>query len=156
MASSDDGVSVTTTEKGILMRYQLSYNARNIYLKRNVQLQPFNRSTVISIGRKSLSSIRLDEGPDLRTASLIAFGTGLGVGAAGTFGGWAVSGGSTGATIGGFGGFLTGFAAGFTFSMKKFRVATLQLKLPYDTYTFWTPTDNMKTLQDLVNECNGN
>lgn len=82
---SSDGVSVTTTEKGILMKYDLTFNDNNIYLKRKVELQPFNRSTVICIGRKNLTSIRLDEGPDLRTASLIAVGSGLGVGAAGLF-----------------------------------------------------------------------
>eukprot|EP00483_Globobulimina_turgida_P007745 UN07760 len=154
--ASEDGVSMTTTEKGILMKYKLSFNDNNIYLKRNVDFQPFNRSTVICIGRKNITSIRLDEGPDLRTASLIAFGAGLGTGVAGTFAGWAISGGSTGATIGGFGGFLTGFAGGFTFSLNRFRVASLQLKLPYDSYTFWTPTDNIPNLNKLINNCNGN
>lgn len=83
--SSSDGVSVTTTEKGILMKYDLTFNENNIYLKRKVDLQPFNRSTVICIGRKNLTSIRLDEGPDLRTATLIAVGSGLGTGVAGLF-----------------------------------------------------------------------
>eukprot|EP01084_Bolivina_argentea_P172711 299150_1 len=137
MSQKGESVAVTTTENGILMRYKLSFNKNNIYLKRTVDLQPFNRSTVISIGRKNLTSIRLDEGPDIRTASLIAFGAGLATGIGGTFAGWVLSGGSTGATIGGFGGFLTGFAGGFTFSLNRFRVASLQIKLPYDKYVFW-------------------
>ena len=83
--TSSDGVSVTTTEKGILMKYDLTFNDNNIYLKRKVDLQPFNRSTVICIGRKNLTSIRLDEGPDLRTATLIAVGSGLGIGVSGLF-----------------------------------------------------------------------
>eukprot|EP00485_Elphidium_margaritaceum_P021842 CAMPEP_0202713810 /NCGR_PEP_ID=MMETSP1385-20130828/59774_1 /ASSEMBLY_ACC=CAM_ASM_000861 /TAXON_ID=933848 /ORGANISM="Elphidium margaritaceum" /LENGTH=156 /DNA_ID=CAMNT_0049374309 /DNA_START=78 /DNA_END=548 /DNA_ORIENTATION=+ len=148
-------VFVTTTEKGILMKYKLSFNDRNIYLKRDVDLQPFNRSTVVCIGRRNLSTIRLDEGPDLRTASLLAVGAGLGVGGASTLVGWGISGGSTGATIGGFGGFLAGFAAGFTFSMNRYRVACLQLKLPAESYTLWTPTDNIQRIQNLLQECNG-
>ena len=153
--ASDEGVSVTTTEKGILMRYQLSFNKNNIYLKRKIDLQPFNRSTAITIGRKNLTSIRLDEGPDLRTASLIGFAAGLGSGMGGTFAGWAISGGSTGATIGGFGGFVTGFIGGFTFSLNRFRVASLDLKLPSDRYTLWTATDNLEKLGDLTQDCNG-
>ena len=83
--SSSDGVSVSTTEKGILMKYDLTFNNNNIYLKRKIDLKPFNRSTVICIGRRNLTSIRLDEGPDLRTATLVAVGTGLGVGVAGLY-----------------------------------------------------------------------
>ena len=55
------------------------------------------------------------------------------------------------ATIGGFGGFLTGAAMGFSFSVNRFRVTSLQLKMPYDSFSFWTPTDNLPKLQELMN-----
>ena len=81
---NDDPIAVTTTERGILMQYQLSFNKQCIKLTRTVDTKPFTRSTVITLERRNLSSIRLDEGPDMRTAALIAMGTGLAVGSFGT------------------------------------------------------------------------
>ena len=69
--------------------------------------------------------------------------------------GWVVSGNGTGGTIGGFGGFLTGFGGGLTFSLKRSGVASLSLRLPYDTYVLQTSTDNIETLRKLWLECNG-
>merc|ERR1719373_1076014 len=128
---SDEPIAVTTTERGMLMQYQLSFNKQCIKLTRTINTKPFTRSTVLSVERRNLSSIRLDEGPDMRTAALIAMGSGLAVGSFGVMAGWGVSSRAnapTVATVGGFGGFITGAVAGFSFSVNRFRVVTLKLK----------------------------
>merc|ERR1719145_250247 len=88
---SDDPITVNTTERGVFMRYQLSFNQQCIKLTRSIDTKPFTRSTVISVERRNLTSIRLDEGPDMRTAALIGTASGLAVGSFGVMAGWTAS-----------------------------------------------------------------
>ena len=80
---NDDTIKVTMFENGVPVGYNLSYNKYNIYLNREINIEPFKRTTSITLTRQGLTSVRFDEGPDLRTASFIGICSGLSFGIAG-------------------------------------------------------------------------
>jgi len=147
-----DPIPVTIISTGMPFKYSLTFNKNSIFLRRGVESHapPYHKTTQISISRNNISSMRLEAGPDFRAASLLGIFGGVTCGIAGIYLGSTISGTQTGGPIGGFVGLLTGFAGGFAISLNKFRIGTLQLKMPSESYTMWINPNNIPTLQNIL------
>ena len=89
--TNNETIKATMLDRILLLKlpltFEISFNDRNIFLTRNVEYKtpPFRSNTQITIGRRNLTSIRLDEGPDFRAAALIGLLGGIATGIGGMF-----------------------------------------------------------------------
>eukprot|EP01084_Bolivina_argentea_P276768 472331_1 len=142
-------------KRGNVMGYDILINERNVFLHRTKEYDfpIFAQSKIISFGLHNVSCIQLNEQPDWTKANLIGFGTGIGLGLiSGYFGYYGLSKEYQMAKTIGFGitGYLSGFAAGFTFSLHKYRISTLDIILKDNNKFRITKPFNQNHIQDEI------
>ncbi len=84
-AKKANGINMTMVDRGVPQVFNLTFSKRSIFLRRNVtfKIVGTERKTAITLNRSQLSSIRLDEGPDFRTATLLGIGGAVAMGVTG-------------------------------------------------------------------------